>query len=76
MQPHLHPCRVTHQFRETAQLRGELFTGFEAAIHVEQLEQIDNGGPPVEFVWDLTPLAAPIVKQRRLSLSQIRHSSR
>jgi hypothetical protein len=50
VQPHVHLCRIAHQFRRATQLRGQLLARREAAVDVEELEQVDDGGPPVQLL--------------------------
>jgi hypothetical protein len=50
VEPHVHLRRVALAVRGAAELRGERLTSREAAIHIEQLEQVHNGSPPVELL--------------------------
>ena len=61
MQPHVHLRRIPHQLRRAAQLRGQLLARREAAVDLEELQQIDDGGPPVQ-----------LLRVRRRALLQLR----
>ena len=47
VQPHVHLCRTVLKSRRRAQLIGEFSSSSSTAIDVEQLEQVDDRGPPV-----------------------------
>src|SRR5688572_23075139 len=49
VQPHVHLCRAVLKSRRRAQLLGEFSSSTSTAIDVEQLEQVDDRGPPVEL---------------------------
>ncbi|TDQ39333.1 hypothetical protein DFQ45_10221 [Thiopseudomonas denitrificans] len=42
VQPHVHLGRVAHQLGRAAQLGGQLLAGGQAAVQVQQLEQVDD----------------------------------
>jgi hypothetical protein len=50
VEPHVHFSGIPHEIGGTAQLSSQLFTRFETAVDVKQLEQIDNRGSPVKFL--------------------------
>ena len=50
MQPHVHPGGVLHQLIRAIQLFGQLLAGGQAAVHVQQFEQIHDGDAPVELL--------------------------
>src|SRR5262245_21938461 len=50
MEPHVHLRRIRHQRRRASQLRGQLLARRQTAVDLKELQQIDDGGPPVEFL--------------------------
>jgi hypothetical protein len=50
VQPHIHLCRIAHLVGRTTQLCGERFARSQATINSEKLEQVDNGGFPIELL--------------------------
>ena len=50
VQPRVHLCRAVLKSRRRAQLIGEFSSSSSTAIDVEQLEQVDDRGPPVELL--------------------------
>ena len=50
VQPCVPLCRAVLKTRRRAELVGEFPSSSSTAIHVEQLEQVDDRGPPVELL--------------------------